>query len=1040
MTNPKLIYNKKTFINDSSFRILKIALITFIIHHLSFIISKAQRLPYTFENLKIAGNALDNLIICLLKDSRGYLWLGTANGLKRYDPTKTIEYRKNKNDKNSLIHNYIESIAEDKQGRIWIGTTEGICYLDRKTNKFTRFEELNKPDYACRNIICDFEGNVWFTIRDKGLFKFDVKTNQLSSFKHYLSDKTSLSLNRINVRGLIEDPNKKGIWISCMDKLNFYDFKTKKIYHSDYNPLKISILTNVQATAFTTENNHFVYSNNSALQMCWYDSRTNTKVKTFSPKGKHGHPFFYLQQIFFDSNHDIWLNTNDGRFGFVDSKNNNVIQIEHERGNRNSFAANLFLDVIQEKNGTLWFATVNGLSTVLGMAVLKPNDQLFNVYDFYHKMFESHPEDGFADFIEDSRDSTWWMFTHEQRLINYNPKTDKFKEWKIPKTPKMVNYDYVSFINQYHDNIFIFKPFYFSIFNKKAHFFQEFSLPNEISNRNSNITHTKVLGDSLWIFVKGDYYKSAYNYHFKRKKWSKYPIKFLENKLEKTEIPFAHIGPTYSLITKKKDFWIAIHSGGLAKFNYKTNQFEVIKTQQDIDFTKMGYTGFEEDRDGKIWVSSHDLFKFDPKTYSFESVLDKDLIGSMVMDYNDKVCMATFDEVMFFDEKKNEKTSFRFEVNDLIENWGNKLYKLSNSKIIAKNKQNIVLVNFKRFEVPSFIDQLYINQITTANSTIIINDNDAEINFRKDQNSIAISYGVLSLPKTSIYEFYYQLEGFDKDWQSDSTANKFINYGNLDGGEYIFKVKAKDLNGKFLPEQRLFIHIDTPFYKTLWFRSLLFLIFSGLVYAFVRFRANQRKKIHHLELQSSRLAQDKTEIQYQNLINHLNPHFLFNSLTSLNSLITINPRDASTFLEKLSLIYRYILQNKEKDLVSLKQELDFVQHYIDLQKTRFEDGLLINIDVSEVYFQNKIVPVTIQNLIENAIKHNIIDDELALKIDIFIENEYLIIKNNLQKKDFVETSNKQGLESLKSLYTYLANKPLEVIETEWEFMVRVPLL
>jgi sensor histidine kinase YesM len=86
------------------------------------------------------------------------------------------------------------------------------------------------------------------------------------------------------------------------------------------------------------------------------------------------------------------------------------------------------------------------------------------------------------------------------------------------------------------------------------------------------------------------------------------------------------------------------------------------------------------------------------------------------------------------------------------------------------------------------------------------------------------------------------------------------------------------------------------------------------------------------------------------------------------------------------------------------------------------------------------VPVTIPNLIENAIKHNIIDDELALKIDIFIENEYLIIKNNLQKKDFVETSNKQGLESLKSLYTYLANKPLEVIETEWEFMVRVPLL
>ncbi len=208
----------------------------------------------------------------------------------------------------------------------------------------------------------------------------------------------------------------------------------------------------------------------------------------------------------------------------------------------------------------------------------------------------------------------------------------------------------------------------------------------------------------------------------------------------------------------------------------------------------------------------------------------------------------------------------------------------------------------------------------------------------------------------------------------------------------------------------------------------------------MRFRANQRSKIYHLKMQSTRLEKDKTEIQYQNLINHLNPHFLFNSLTSLNSLIMTEPKMASKFLQKLSLIYRYILQNKDKDVVSLEQELGFVKHYIDLQKSRLEEGLLININIENEYLTSRIVPVTLQNLFENAIKHNTVEEDNPLIISVLVEDDYLLVKNNLQRKKFVETSHKQGLESLKNLYKYLTSKPLQIIETEEEFLVKVPLL
>jgi len=175
----------------------------------------AQRLPYIFEQIRVEGNTLDNLIFCMLKDSHGYLWLGTANGLKRYDPIFTISYNKEKNNKNSLVHNNIGILCEDKQGRIWAGTTEGVCYFDRKTNLFTRIEEVCKPDFACRNIICDSRGDIWFTIRDGGLYEFDSKTNKLTNFRHENNNPQSISYNRILVNGLKEDPSKKGLWIAC---------------------------------------------------------------------------------------------------------------------------------------------------------------------------------------------------------------------------------------------------------------------------------------------------------------------------------------------------------------------------------------------------------------------------------------------------------------------------------------------------------------------------------------------------------------------------------------------------------------------------------------------------------------------------------------------------------------------------------------------------------------------------------------------------------------------------------------------------------
>jgi LytS/YehU family sensor histidine kinase len=225
-----------------------------------------------------------------------------------------------------------------------------------------------------------------------------------------------------------------------------------------------------------------------------------------------------------------------------------------------------------------------------------------------------------------------------------------------------------------------------------------------------------------------------------------------------------------------------------------------------------------------------------------------------------------------------------------------------------------------------------------------------------------------------------------------------------------------------------------------WVRTLAILLISASGYLFYRYRLHETKKVHGLELTASNLEKDKTEIQYQNLMNQFNPHFLFNSLTSLNSLIYDNQELASEFLEHLSKVYRYLLTNKENKLVSIDSEIDFVESYISLLKIRFEKGIEVDININPVHRFKKIVPVTFQILIENAIKHNIIDAGSPLKISFTSANNYITVSNNIQRKAFVDTSNKKGLMSLRTMYKFLSPNPLIIEEEDDTFFIRIPVI
>ena len=169
-------------------------------------------------------------------------------------------------------------------------------------------------------------------------------------------------------------------------------------------------------------------------------------------------------------------------------------------------------------------------------------------------------------------------------------------------------------------------------------------------------------------------------------------------------------------------------------------------------------------------------------------------------------------------------------------------------------------------------------------------------------------------------------------------------------------------------------------------------------------------------------------------------NFLFNSLNTLSSLVYENQEKAEAFIRELSDVYRYILENRGKELVTLNEELAVAESYIYLVQLRFDKNLVVRLNIDDVHKPKQIAPLTLQLLIENAVKHNVISNRKPLEVKIYIEDEYLVVRNNLQPKVSNDYSSQLGLKNIQSRYAFLTEKTMEVEQSETEFIVKIPLI
>ncbi|MCU0388016.1 MAG: histidine kinase, partial [Chitinophagaceae bacterium] len=458
-----------------------------------------------------------------------------------------------------------------------------------------------------------------------------------------------------------------------------------------------------------------------------------------------------------------------------------------------------------------------------------------------------------------------------------------------------------------------------------------------------------------------------------------------------------------------------------------------------------------EDHNGIIWTSSFNgVCGLDPEKDSFivfdvNNGLPGNRCSPLAIDGQNRVWVGVNGGLVMIDADRKQLTKFTDadglpfvgfpEHGGIVLNNGDFLFPTYRGYL----KFNPIAYKGLEKNIPFYLsgyavfEKKYLPPVADLNHT-------PQIDLSPSENSITFNLVALNYNNPNQTWYAYKLDGFEKEWHY--TQDPKAVYTNVPGGKYTFLYKAGIGQNSWdaITPKSLILNIDIAFYRAFWFWLLISILLATGLYLFYRYRLQQHRQILSLETKAEALEKEKTMIQYESLKQHLNPHFLFNSLTSLRSLIKTDSKTAAWFLDGLSKVYRYVLKSAEQELVALKDEASFVQTFGDMQKVRFGEGFDLRIHIDDEAGQKLIAPVILQNLVENAIKHNTTSIDEPLVVEIFNEEDALVVRNNLQRYRIVETSNKQGLESLRKLYSFFSDRPIIIDEDEKHFTVRIPLL
>jgi ligand-binding sensor domain-containing protein len=486
----------------------------------------------------------------------------------------------------------------------------------------------------------------------------------------------------------------------------------------------------------------------------------------------------------------------------------------------------------------------------------------------------------------------------------------------------------------------------------------------------------------------------------------------------------------YNVFTDSKNrTWFATDGKGITKLE---NGTFTSYSEKDGLKSKVIYT-IVEDRNGTIWVNTLNdgLYYFDGKTFNQFSVRDglsDNNISTLVEGKNGNIIALSKNAIDIIDPVTHAINTIDAEQG--ISEINNDLHSIAISPdgiLYFSTSTGIYALNTT---LPVYTPSVYIDH-----AELFLNDfNIHTLNeFKADENNLGIHFNAVDFDHPDKVHFSYMLEGFSNTWIN--TRDKYVNFPKLPPGHYTFRVRASlTPSFKYAPEVSYRFTILKPFWQRWWFIVLCVLFSAAFLWLLVRIREKSQHRWQQLK-------QESLQSQLETLKSQVSPHFFFNSLNTLVALIEESPKAAVSYTTHLGDFFRKMLQYRFSDLISLAEELEMIDDYYHIQKHRFEGSLWLDNSIDHsVAASKKVAPLTLQLLVENAIKHNTFTAAEPLVIKLFLQDEWLVVSNNRKQKLYPEPGAGVGLQNIMRRYKLLTGKEI-IIENEKEyFRVSVPLI
>jgi len=897
-----------------------------------------QSNDYAFSHLDVAGGLSNNHITCIYKDTRGYMWFGTASGLDRWDGYQFKVFKHDARDTNSLSDNYIEQMFQGPDGRLWVESRAGRFNLyDLTTDRFSQnyldyLRNLSLPDSWLLNIVAS-KDDYWFIYKDKGIYHKQLD-GKIVPFQPNEGDIHSISPAPICNAQVDGDGN---CWVVHEDarmekidsRLNKVVLNTAILQQTVTPPLSICHIF------IDRENDLWLSSNGVFKGVIYYSPLTGELKHLTQDSGPTRLSSNVIQNLIQDARGDIWMATDHGGVDIVHKKDFSIKTITHVEDDRKSLPDNSISTVYQDYSGTIWIGTFKS-------AISYYHQERFQFPQYRRQPGNSSslPFDDISTFAEDKKGNVW-IGTNGGGLIHFDRTTGTFRQFRHdPAQPNSLsNNVIVSLKMDRNDNLWI--GTYFGGLDcfdgrKFIHYRHDPKNPSSLSDDRVMCVYDDS-GNDLWV---GTLAQGMDRLDKKTGNFYHYNI----------SIPGSIRNNYVSSITEdsRHQLWIGTGYGidvldkGSGRFTHYSSDSNGLSSD-NVNYLLC-------DSHGYMWVGAREgLNIFDPARHRFQSFtaengLPDNTIQCIIEDKQHDIWISTLNGIShlsgdwsappgslhpvfnnFYESdglqgrEFNEKAGLILSDGTMLLGGHNGLNIFDPSRIVHRNFiPPIVLTDLQLF-----------NKIVSpgkpVNGHVILEkslSSTRQITLRHNDNVFSLEFASLDFFQRIKDKYAYKLDGFDKTWLvTDGKARK-ATYTNLDAGDYTFRVRAIDEDGNWNSnEATLRIHVLPPFWKTRWAYALYVVAILAVLY-FARKMVLRRARMRFS------LEQERENARNMHEIDRMKIRFLTNMSHELRTPLSLILAPVEKLLEQPGRQthvpqYEMIRRNARRLLHLVNQLLDF---------------------------------------------------------------------------------------------------------------------